>query len=66
MYQVIKAALKDSEDSTTMSLLYANQTEADILLQKELDELAAAHPDRFKVRQAWVWELVGKECCVTI
>jgi len=32
-----------------MSLIYANVTEDDILLRKELDALAHAHPDRFKV-----------------
>ena len=30
-------------------LLYANQTENDILLQEELDDIAQKHPDRFKV-----------------
>jgi ferredoxin-NADP reductase len=30
-------------------LLYANQTENDILLQEELEEIAQHHPDRFKV-----------------
>jgi ferredoxin-NADP reductase len=49
MYQVLKAVLKDSEDPTLISLLYANQAEEDILLRQELDDLAAAHPDRFKV-----------------
>ncbi|KAJ9531496.1 hypothetical protein QJQ45_015040 [Haematococcus lacustris] len=49
MYQVIKAVLKDMEDTTQMSLLYANLGESDILLRTELDALAAAHPDRFKV-----------------
>jgi nitrate reductase (NAD(P)H) len=42
-YQVIKAVLKDPEDTTQLSLLYANQTEDDILLREELDELAAKH-----------------------
>lgn len=36
-------------DSTKLALLFANQTEDDILLRKELDELAGQHPDRFKV-----------------
>jgi nitrate reductase (NAD(P)H) len=48
-YQVIKAALKDAEDTTQLSLLFANQSPDDILLREELDELAAAH-DNFN---AW-------------
>ena len=46
--QVIKAALKDSDDSTELALLYANVSPDDILLREELDALAAAHPN-FKV-----------------
>jgi len=30
-------------------LIYANVNESDILLKKELDELAVAHPIKFKV-----------------
>ncbi|KAG2489120.1 hypothetical protein HYH03_012346 [Edaphochlamys debaryana] len=46
-YAVIKAALKDPNDATQLSLIFANNTEADILLREELDELANNHPDRF-------------------
>jgi cytochrome-b5 reductase len=49
MLQIIRAALKNPLDVTQMSLIYANVNESDILLRKELDELAAAHPIRFKV-----------------
>ncbi|KAI7840579.1 hypothetical protein COHA_005732 [Chlorella ohadii] len=45
MYQVIKAVLKDADDSTQLSLLYANVSPDDILLRDELDQLAAAHPN---------------------
>lgn len=48
-YQIIKAILKDPEDETRVFLLYANKTEEDILLRKELDALAAAHPKKFKL-----------------
>jgi len=34
---------------TRLSLVYANVNEADILLKKELDALAASHPIRFTV-----------------
>jgi cytochrome-b5 reductase len=43
MLQVIRAILKDPDDRTEMSLLFANQTENDILLQGELQELSSKH-----------------------
>ena len=48
-YAVLMAVLKDPEDRTTTTLIFANQTEEDILLKAELDTLAGSHPDRFKV-----------------
>ncbi len=45
---MIKAILKDPEDTTEVSLLYANQTPEDILLRDELDAWARDHPNRFK------------------
>ncbi|KAK6040438.1 oxidoreductase, FAD-binding protein [Cooperia oncophora] len=47
--RIISAILKDPEDKTHISLLFANQSEEDILCRKELDELAAKHSDRFKL-----------------
>ncbi len=47
MYQLIRAALADAQDSTRLWLLYANRAEEDILLGDELAALAAAHPERF-------------------
>ena len=52
MWQVIKKALSDPADKTKLTLLYANVSVDDILLKKELDELAAKHADRFKVYYA--------------
>ena len=49
MLQIVRAALKNPSDRTKLSLIYANVNEEDILLKKELDELAAQHPSRFKV-----------------
>lgn len=40
MYQIIKAVLKNPADPTLIYLLFANQTEADILLRGELDAIA--------------------------
>ncbi|KAJ8386392.1 hypothetical protein AAFF_G00170970 [Aldrovandia affinis] len=46
---------KSHNDKTTCSLLFANQTEKDILLRDELEEIQAQHPDRFKL-----WLTVSK------
>lgn len=44
---MIKAVLKDAEDDTQLSLLYANQSPDDILLFDELQQMAK--DPRFKV-----------------
>ena len=49
MLQVMAAILKDPNDTTVMSLLYANQTEGDILVRDMLEKLAAKHPGRLKL-----------------
>lgn len=40
MYQIIKANCSNPNDKTKITLLYGSQTEHDILLKQELDELA--------------------------
>lgn len=47
MLQIIHHIFKDPQDCTNVSLLFANQTENDILLRPELDDLASTYPDRF-------------------
>lgn len=52
MLQLIRAILNPEasvKDQTKISLLFANVSEKDILLKKELDDLAAAHPNQFQV-----------------
>jgi cytochrome-b5 reductase len=49
MLQVIQESLKNGEDKTKISLLFGNVTPDDVLVKKELDALAAKHPDRFSV-----------------
>uniref|UniRef100_H2ZN53 NADH-cytochrome b5 reductase n=2 Tax=Ciona savignyi TaxID=51511 RepID=H2ZN53_CIOSA len=49
MLQIIRQCLKDPSDHTVMHLLYANQTENDILVRKELEECAEADPKHFKL-----------------
>lgn len=49
MLQVLQAVLRDASDATEVSLLFANQTEDDILLRETLDSLHREHKDRFRV-----------------
>lgn len=49
MLQLINEILKRSGDDTQLALLYANQSEQDILLRDDLDVLAAKHQEQFKV-----------------
>ncbi|XP_078273229.1 NADH-cytochrome b5 reductase 3-like [Rhinoraja longicauda] len=44
MLQLIRAIVKDREDTTICHLLFANQSEKDILLQAELEEIEAENP----------------------
>jgi len=50
MYQALLPLLNTPGDDSKVRLLYGNRHENDILLKKELDELAAAHADRFEIR----------------
>uniref|UniRef100_A0A671DXW0 NADH-cytochrome b5 reductase n=1 Tax=Rhinolophus ferrumequinum TaxID=59479 RepID=A0A671DXW0_RHIFE len=49
MLQLIRHIIKNPSDRTRMSLIFANQTEADILMRKELEEIARTHPDQFNL-----------------
>ncbi|XP_031294137.1 NADH-cytochrome b5 reductase 1 isoform X1 [Camelus dromedarius] len=49
MLQLIRAILKDPEDTTQCFLLFANQTEKDIILREDLEELQAQYPNHFKL-----------------
>lgn len=49
LYQLLKHALNNPTNKTRFTLLYANVSEADILLRDELAALQRAHPDKFKV-----------------
>lgn len=48
-WQVANAILADADDSTKVSLLYANQTPADILARAQLEKLAKRYPERFQL-----------------
>ncbi|ESO97296.1 hypothetical protein LOTGIDRAFT_214125 [Lottia gigantea] len=47
MLQLIRQVFKDPEDKTELWLLFANQTEKDILLRPELEDIQQSHPSRF-------------------
>ncbi|KAK4184035.1 hypothetical protein QBC35DRAFT_506802 [Podospora australis] len=49
MYQVIRAICEDPEDTTQVSLVYANRTEGDIVLRKELEEFARRCPEKLRL-----------------
>mmetsp|Transcript_38216 Transcript_38216/g.62020 ORF Transcript_38216/g.62020 Transcript_38216/m.62020 type:complete len:909 (+) Transcript_38216:214-2940(+) len=49
MIQLLKSSLPDNTDDTMFSLIYANQTENDILLRDVLEDLANTYPERFKL-----------------
>lgn len=49
MLQIVRHIFGDPADKTHCSLIFANQTEDDILLRDELEALAAKNPTRFKL-----------------
>ncbi|KDR85174.1 hypothetical protein GALMADRAFT_131901 [Galerina marginata CBS 339.88] len=49
MIQVIRAALRNPFDRTTITLIYANVNEEDILLKDDLEELQDVHEQKFKI-----------------
>ncbi|KAG5654736.1 hypothetical protein H0H81_003744 [Sphagnurus paluster] len=49
MIQIIRAALKNPFDKTTITLIYANVNEEDILLRDDLEELLDVHESKFKI-----------------
>ncbi|CAI4223561.1 unnamed protein product [Auanema sp. JU1783] len=49
MLQIIADILKHSLDNTQIKLLFANQSEEDILCRDELEQLVEAHPDQLHV-----------------
>lgn len=46
MLQLIRSITADPTDNTKCSLIFANQTEKDILLREELEEVKKNHPDK--------------------
>ena len=48
LFQIIKTILEDPNDHTTLSLVFANRTEQDILLREELDSFERQFPEQFR------------------
>ncbi|XP_008303460.1 NADH-cytochrome b5 reductase 2 [Stegastes partitus] len=49
MLQLLRRITSDPSDGTKCSLIFANQTEKDILLREELEEVQKNHPGRVKL-----------------
>ncbi|CDR39360.1 CYFA0S03e02498g1_1 [Cyberlindnera fabianii] len=49
LYQLLHQITKDPQEKTKVHLVYGNKTANDILLKKELDEIASKHSDRVQV-----------------
>jgi len=49
MMQLARQILKDDKDKTKLTLLFANQTEDDILLRNEIEDYMGRFGDKFKV-----------------
>ncbi|XP_076878265.1 NADH-cytochrome b5 reductase 2 [Brachyhypopomus gauderio] len=49
MLQLIRSITADPADTTKCSLIFANQTEQDILLRRELDEVRERHSDQLNL-----------------
>lgn len=49
LYQLLHQITKDPSEKTKVHLIYGNKTAQDILLKKELDDIAAKHSDRVKL-----------------
>ncbi|PBP21667.1 NADH-cytochrome b5 reductase [Diplocarpon rosae] len=48
MYQIARAIFNNPDDKTKVTLVFANVTEEDILLKKELAQLENTYPQRFR------------------
>jgi cytochrome-b5 reductase len=49
LYQLLHQITKDPQEKTKVQLVYGSKSENDILLKKEIDEIARKFPDRVKV-----------------
>lgn len=47
IYQLAKGILNNPEDKTTITLVWGTNTDKDVFMKDEFDELQRKHPDRF-------------------
>ena len=47
-YQLIRGILTNPEERTRITLVFGNQTDEDVLMKKEFDDLEAKYPSRFR------------------
>ena len=48
MYQLTRAIFSNPSDKTSVTLVFGNLTEEDILLKREFEELENTYPNRFR------------------
>ncbi|KAK8078703.1 hypothetical protein PG994_002510 [Apiospora phragmitis] len=67
MYQLIRAICEDERDTTQVSLVYANRTEADMLLRAELEAFARRYPRNLRLHylldtapESGKWEVMAQ------
>lgn len=49
MLQLVRQVIRDPSDKTQLALLFANQSEDDILLREELEQVQKDYPEQFKL-----------------
>jgi len=49
MFQLVKNICKNPDDNTKMHLIFANQSESDILLREELEEFQKNYPEKLEL-----------------
>lgn len=64
MLQVASEIVNNPEDKTQVSLIFANQSEGDIILKDELDQMAAKH-DNFQVHSRISLRLLPPLCVIS-
>ncbi|CBY32815.1 unnamed protein product [Oikopleura dioica] len=73
MMQIVRDVFKSSE-TTKLSLLFANQTEEDILLREEIEQVKTDYPERFnfmytvdRPKDGWEYQsgFINKDMCAS-
>jgi cytochrome-b5 reductase len=59
MLQIIRAIMKNPNDRTKVTLIYANVATNDILLRDDLEKLSAAYPKQFRLHLVVEKETLG-------